>query len=85
MYIPQQKEPLMGSFCLDTYLLTTERDAPDARRVRKIGRAVLMFLTGTVQVVALFTKELATSCESLPDFLTVSSIFRNPTKQMVWF
>ncbi len=27
-------------------------------------------LTEAVQVVALFTKELATSCESHPDFLT---------------
>ena len=34
----------------------------------------LSLLTEAVQVVALFSKELATSCESLPDFLTIADL-----------
>ena len=44
-----------------------------------------LLLTEAVQVVALFSKELATSCESLPDFLTLNDIFYHPTKQMMDF
>ena len=35
------------------------------------GEPYFLLLTEAIQVVALFPKELTTSCESLPDFLTV--------------
>ncbi len=42
----------------------------------------LLLHTEAVQVVTLFSKELATSYESPPDFLTVSVFFRSSTKQI---
>ncbi len=40
-------------------------------RQGNVGEPYLLLLTEAVQVVTLFPKELATSCESPPDFLTV--------------
>jgi hypothetical protein len=52
----------------------------------RASKSVLnLFLTGTVQVVALLLKELATSCESLPDFLTARKILRGTTKKCAVF